>query len=197
MKRYYFVMEAHVLARATVAGCELEAVLGDMTSEPVDAIVNAANTNLAHGGGLAGAIVARGGEVIQEESNELAPVATGEAVVTSAGALPCRWVIHAVGPVWGEGGEESSLRSAVRASLDRAAELAATSIALPAISTGIFGYPKEDGTAAIVDEARSWLLGNPESSLEAVRFTAFDEQTAGLFATAVRALATSMPETEI
>jgi O-acetyl-ADP-ribose deacetylase (regulator of RNase III) len=187
-------MEPQVLARNTVAGCQLEAVLGDMTAERVDAIVNAANTNLVHGGGLAGAIVARGGAVIQEESNRLAPVATGEAAATSAGSLPCRWVIHAVGPVWGQGNEEDSLRSAVRASLDRATELGAASIALPAISTGIFGYPKEEGTAVIVDEARSWLIAHPESSLEILRFTAFDEQTAGLFAAATDALATFVPE---
>ncbi len=186
-----------VLARNKVAGCQLEAVLGDMTSERVDAIVNAANTNLAHGGGLAGAIVARGGAVIQEESNQLAPVPTGSAAVTSAGTLPCRWVIHAVGPVWGQGNEETSLRSAVRASLDLAAELNALSIALPAISTGIFGYPKQEGTATIVDETRSWLVGHPGASLETVRFTAFDEQTASLFATAVRAQATSVPESGI
>ena len=157
-----------------------------MTAERVDAIVNAANSNLAHGGGLAGAIVARGGAMIQEESDKLAPVATGNAAVTSAGTLPCRWVIHAVGPVWGEGDEEASLRSAVRASLDRAAELGATSLALPAISTGIFGYPKKEGTATIVGEARSWLDGHPDSSLTTVRFTAFDEPTAELFADAIR-----------
>ena len=187
-------MQPHVLARGDVAGCRLEAVLGDMTSERVDAIVNAANTNLAHGGGLAGAIVARGGAVIQEESNRLAPVATGDAVATSAGSLPCRWVIHAVGPIWGDGNEEVSLRSAVRASLDRAAELGVASIALPAISTGIFGYPKKEGTAVIVDETRSWLVARPDAPLETVRFTAFDKRTASLFEAAVRALATSVPE---
>ena len=167
-------MQPRVLARGKVAGCRLEAVFGDVTSEQVDAIVNAANTNLAHGGGLAGAIVARGGAVIQEESNRLAPVATGDAVATSAGSLPCRWVIHAVGPIWGDGNEEVSLRSAVRASLDRAAELGVASIALPAISTGIFGYPKKEGTAVIVDETRSWLVARPDAPLETVRFTAFE-----------------------
>lgn len=179
-------MESRVLARQTVGSCILEAVLGDMTAERVDAIVNAANSNLAHGGGLAGAIVARGGAVIQEESERLAPVATGNAAVTSAGTLPCRWVIHAVGPIWGDGSEEVSLRSAVRASLDRAAALGATSIALPAISTGIFGYPKREGTATIVEEARSWLDCHPDASLAWLRFTAFDEPTAELFAAAIR-----------
>jgi O-acetyl-ADP-ribose deacetylase (regulator of RNase III) len=187
-------MESRVLERQTVAGCQLEAVLGDMTSEKVDAIVNAANSRLAHGGGLAGAIVARGGTIIQEESNRLAPVVTGDAVATSAGSLPCRWVIHAVGPIWGEGNEEASLRSAVRASLDRAWELGAMSVAVPAISTGIFGYPKKDGAEAIIDEVISWLEVHPETSLESVRFTALDEQTAGLFAHALRAQATFVPD---
>jgi O-acetyl-ADP-ribose deacetylase (regulator of RNase III) len=94
-------------------------------------------------------------------------------------------VIHAVGPIWGQGEEETSLRSAVRASLDRATELDAHSIALPAISTGIFGYPKEKGTAVIVEETRSWLARHPNSSLAVVRFTALDEPTATLFAKAV------------
>jgi O-acetyl-ADP-ribose deacetylase (regulator of RNase III) len=187
-------VEARVLARQTIAGCTFEAVLGDMTAERVDAIVNAANSHLAHGGGLAGAIVTRGGPVIQEESDRLAPVATGDAVVTSAGSLPCRWVIHAVGPVWGQGNEESALRSAVRASLDRAAEIGAVSVALPAISTGIFGYPKPEGTTTIVDEARSWISGHSDSRLERLRFIAFDIATAELFARAIHALATSVPD---
>ena len=187
-------MQPRILAEYTSGHCILQAVLGDMTVEEVEAIVNAANTNLAHGGGLAGAIVARGGAVIQEESNKLAPVATGSAAVTSAGALPCRWVIHAVGPIWGQGNEEPSLRSAVRASLRHAAELGARSIALPAISTGIFGYPKPEGTRIVVDEARSWLDEHPDSPLATVRFTAFDEPTAELFATAIRLLATFMPK---
>jgi len=190
-------MDPRILAEHASDRYVLQAVLGDMTAERVDAIVNAANSNLAHGGGLAGAIVARGGAVIQEESDRLAPVATGNAAVTSAGDLPCRWVIHAVGPIWGEGNEEASLRSAVRASFDRAAEQGATSIALPAISTGIFGYPKREGTAAIVEEARSWLDGHPDSSLTTARFTAFDELTAELFADAIRVLATFMPNSGI
>jgi len=190
-------MDPRILAEHAGNHYVLQAVLGDMTAERVDAIVNAANSNLAHGGGLAGAIVARGGAVIQEESNRLAPVATGNAAITSAGNLPCRWVIHAVGPIWGEGNEEASLRSAVRSSLDRAAELGATSIALPAISTGIFGYPKQEGVASIIEEARSWLDGHPDALLTRVRFTAFDELTAGLFAEEIRVLATFMPKSGI
>jgi O-acetyl-ADP-ribose deacetylase (regulator of RNase III) len=190
-------MEAKILAEKAVGDCVFQAVLGDMTAEVVDAIVNAANTQLAHGGGLAGAIVARGGAVIQEESDRLSPVATGEAAVTTAGDLPCRWVIHAVGPIWGQGDEERLLRSAVRASLDRAAELGATAIAMPAISTGIFGYPKQDGVATIIDESKSWVLGHRDLALKRLRFTAFDEETAGFFASAVSVLATFMPDSGV
>ncbi len=151
----------------------------------MEAIVNAANTHLAHGGGLAGAIVRRGGRSIQEESNRVAPVPVGGAAVTGAGSLPARWVIHAVGPRWGEGEEESKLRSAVSSSLDRAAELGARSVALPAISTGIFGYPKAEGTRVIVDQVIRWLCAHPRSSLGRIRLTAFDRPTAQLFARAL------------
>ena len=178
-------MEPRTLEQRTVAGCTVSAVLGDLTEQPVDAIVNAANSALAHGGGLAGAIVRRGGAVIQEESDRLAPLPVGGAATTGAGALPCRWVIHAVGPRWGEGDEELKLRSAVRSSLVEATRLAARSLALPAISTGIFGYPKRDGTRVIVDELCRWLSEHPETSLCDVRLTAFDAETAGLFATAI------------
>jgi O-acetyl-ADP-ribose deacetylase (regulator of RNase III) len=179
-------MEARVLETKTVGNRSIEAVLGDLTAESVDAVVNAANTQLAHGGGLAGAIVRRGGELIQEESNRLAPVPVGGAAVTTAGDLPCRWVIHAVGPRWGEGEEEAKLRSAVRSSLDAADRLEARSVALPAISTGIFGYPKDEGTRTIVDELLDWLDHHPETTLESIRLTAFDQPTAELFAEALR-----------
>jgi O-acetyl-ADP-ribose deacetylase (regulator of RNase III) len=178
-------MSSRALATRTVAGCTVSAVLGDLTEQRVDAIVNAANSALAHGGGLAGAIVRRGGGVIQEESDRLAPVRVGSAATTSAGALPSRWVIHAVGPRWGEGDEELKLRSAVRSSLAETARLDARSLALPAISTGIFGYPKPDGTRVIVDELCGWLTAHPETRLCEVRLTAFDEETAGLFAGAI------------
>jgi len=181
-------MQAKILESRAVAGRTVNAVMGDLTEERVDAIVNAANSRLAHGGGLAGAIVRRGGDVIQQESSRLAPVAVGSAVTTGAGALPSRWVIHAVGPRWGEGEEESKLRSAVRASLDEADRLGAASVAVPAISTGIFGYPKRDGTRAIVDELRRWIEEHGGSSIEEIRLTAFDEETAALFAEALRNL---------
>jgi len=178
-------MDPMTLETRTVAGCTLAAVLGDLTELRVDAIVNAANSALAHGGGLAGAIVRRGGAAIQKESDRLAPVPVGGAATTGAGALPCRWVIHAVGPRWGEGDEERKLRSAVRSSLAEATRLAVRSLALPAISTGIFGYPKPEGTRAIVDELCRWLAEHPQTTLREVRLTAFDAETATLFAAAV------------
>lgn len=182
-------MHREVLESRSIAGCSVSAVRADLTEERVDAIVNAANTYLDHGGGLAGAIVRRGGHVIQEESDRLSPVAVGSAVTTGAGALPCRWVIHAVGPRWGEGDEERKLRSAIRSSLEEARRLGAASVAAPAISTGIFGYPKADGVAVLVDEACRWLDEHPASGLRELRFAASDDDTATLFAAALGSLA--------
>ncbi len=179
-------MEPTILETRVVAGCTVRAVLGDLTAERVDAIVNAANSRLIHGGGLAGAIVGRGGAIIQEESDKLAPIPVGGASATSAGTLPSRWVIHTVGPRWGEGDEEAKLRAAVVSSLEEATRLGARTLALPAISTGIFGYPKPSGTRVIVDTVCRWLEDHPDSNFDEVRFTAFDHPTADLFAAALR-----------
>jgi len=173
-------MATETLVRRAVGRGEIVVVHGDLTEERVDAIVNAANPRLAHGGGVAGAIVRKGGEEIQRESFVKAPVAVGGAVVTGAGRLPCRWVIHAVGPVWGEGDEEAKLRAAVRSALDRAAELGLASVALPAISTGIFGYPKAEGCRAIVEEAIRRLSGET-GPLRMIRLVSIDEETARRF----------------
>jgi len=178
-------MQSRTLASRRIGDRTIEAVLGDMTAESVDAIVNAANSHLAHGGGLAGAIVQHGGEIIQQESRRVAPVPVGEAASTGAGALPCTWVIHAVGPRWGEGGEEAKLRSAVRSSLEEGDRLGARSIALPAISTGIFGYPKVEGTRHIVGEVAAWLRSHNDTSVKLVRLIAFDAFTAELFSSAL------------
>ncbi len=179
---YTFHMKSEILFSLERGQTRIEAVLGDMTEEEVDVIVNAANSRLLHGGGLAGALVRRGGQSIQTESNRIAPIPVGGAGVTSAGTLPARWIVHAVGPRWGEGDEEQKLRSAIRASLTRADELGAAAIALPAISTGIFGYPKQAGVRTIVDELLRWLDDNPDTALRLVHLTAFDEPTAALFA---------------
>jgi putative ATPase len=171
----------------------LEAVQGDITEEETDVIVNAANERLAHGGGVAGAIVRRGGREIQEESDrwvrEHGPVPTGSAAITGAGRLRARYVVHAVGPRWGMGNEEKLLAQAVSSALQRADEVGARSVALPAISTGIFGFPKESGVRVIVTAVQEYLDSHPESSIERVRLCDRDAGTASLFAETLKALA--------
>ena len=125
----------------------LKIVQGDITVEEVDAIVNAANEHLQHGGGVAWAISKRGGPTIQQESDEWirtkGTVSHAHPAWTSGGLLPAKYVIHAVGPAWGGGDEDVNLAVSVSRSLHVADELVIKSIAFPAISTGIFGFPKE------------------------------------------------------
>ncbi len=156
-------------------------VQGDITERDVDAIVNAANSRLQHGGGVAGAIVRKGGQVIQEESDAIGFVPVGQAAITGAGRLRARFVIHAVGPRMGEGDEDRKLKSAVRSSLQLASEKGLTSISLPAISAGIFGFPKDRCAAILVAEAVSYAREHPGSSLAVVEFCVVDDETAGFF----------------
>lgn len=164
---------------------KLQLVQGDLTQEAVDAIVNAANDRLQHGGGVAGAIVRAGGPGIQAESEAWVqthgPVSHAEPAYTRAGELPCRYVIHAVGPVWGVGQEDEKLAAAVAGSLRLADRLELRSIALPAISTGIFGFPKERAARVILNAVRSYFESNPASGLELVRLTLFDGPTVEAF----------------
>ena len=158
---------------------------GDLTEEKVDAIVNAANAHLAHGGGVAGAIVRKGGQEIQIESDtwvrDHGSVPHNRPAITSAGRLPCRYVIHAVGPIWGEGDEDSKLRAAVTSSLTLADEKALTSLSLPAISCGIFGFPKDRGAQVILDAIVDFFAHMPDSSLSEVRITLIDEPSVAVF----------------
>lgn len=163
------------------SGCQVALVLGDITTEEVDAIVNAANSRLAHGGGVAGAIVRAGGEVIQRESDELAPVQVGHSTITSGGDLPASFVIHTVGPRWGEGQEEEKLGSAIRSALILAGERALQSISLPAVSTGIFGYPLEAAVTVILSSIRAVLDEGYAKSLKEIRICLFDEHTLHAF----------------
>ena len=139
-------MRQILFEHTTPGGQVIRVVQNDLTTEAVDAIVNAANEHLAHGGGVARAISRKGGPVIQQESSawvcEHGPVPTGSAAITGAGSLPCRYVIHAVGPVWGSGDEQAKLASAVRSALDLAGEHELRSVSMPGISSGIFGFPK-------------------------------------------------------
>lgn len=157
---------------------------GDLTAESVDAIVNAANEHLAHGGGLAAAIVRAGGQTIQQESRNVAPVPTGSAKSTGAGSLPCQRVIHAVGPIWSRQSEQESdrlLASAIRAALEVAAGEGLASISIPAISSGIFGFPKDRCARISFETIEAFLAENPDSSLREIRLCNFDEQTVGIF----------------
>jgi O-acetyl-ADP-ribose deacetylase (regulator of RNase III) len=167
-------------------GARLVIRRGDITEEHVDAIVNPANTHLAHGGGVAGAIVVKGGPEIQRESNAIGRVAVGSAVITTAGKLPCRAVIHAVGPRWGEGDEESKLRSAARSSLALAQDRGFETIALPAISSGIFGFPKDRCAEILLEAAEEFLREHPAGSLREVAFCLYDMPTVQAFENAWR-----------
>ena len=161
------------------AGQTIQLVRGDITAETTDAIVNAANAYLQHGGGVAGAILRRGGPGIQQESEAWVrahgPVSQAAPAWTSGGNLPCRIVIHAVGPIWGDGDEEAKLAAAVTGALRLADELGLASIAFPAISTGIFGFPKERA-ARVMFAAIHEYSGKP-SGLHLIRVVLYETET--------------------
>jgi len=163
----------------------LQLVQGDLTEERVDAIVNAANAHLQHGAGVAGAIVRRGGSKIQAESDAWVrthgPVPHAQPAYTGAGKLPCRYVIHAVGPIWGEGEEDKKLHVAVYGALELADQLNLTSVAFPAISTGIFGFPKARASRIILETIRSYFSRQAESKLRLVRIILIDSVTLSAF----------------
>src|SRR5919108_4777369 len=140
-------MNTVLVERILPTGQTIQILQGDITIEEVDAIVNAANEFLQHGGGVARTISNRGGSAIQKESNawvrEHGRVSHTNPAWTSGGNLPAKYVIHAVGPVWGDGDEDNKLEAAVTGSLRVADELNCSTLALPAISTGIYGFPKD------------------------------------------------------
>ena len=158
---------------------DIEAKLGDITLEQVDAVVNAANEALAGGGGVDGAIHRAAGHAeLQAACRELGGCTTGDAKATPGFGLAARWIIHTVGPVWRGGGhgEPDLLASSYRRSLEVAGELGAQSVAFPAISTGIYGYPPDEAARIAVETVRS-----AETQVELVRLVAFDEATFRLY----------------
>lgn len=159
----------------------IEALRGDIAAFPADAIVNAANEFLQLGAGVAGAIRRAGGPSIQRECDRIGRCPTGGAVSTAAGDLPARWVIHAVGPVWSGGAsrEDELLDSAVTAALARAEALGAASVALPALSTGVYGFPLE--RAARISVAAARRFAETARTVQRIVFVLFDQMALDVF----------------
>jgi len=167
-----------------VNGCTIELVQGDITQQEVDAVVNAANSRLAGGGGVDGAIHRAGGPAIMAETDRRYPSGcpTGSAVISRAGNLSAKYVIHAVGPIWSGGtcGEPELLASVHRRCLELAVEQTCDSIAFPAISTGVFGYPIDQAATGALRTAINFLKTTSKPSL--VRFVLFDRRAYEVFA---------------
>lgn len=173
----------------TISSCLLSLVVGDITTQTVDAIVNAANSRLIGGGGVDGAIRRAGGPAIETECAairaERGGCPTGSAVITGAGRLPARYVIHAVGPIWQGGGqgEADLLASAYRNSLELAAERGARTVAFPSISTGVYGYPVAAAARVALRTVAGELVSRP---FDEVRFVLFSDADFAAYAEALR-----------
>jgi O-acetyl-ADP-ribose deacetylase (regulator of RNase III) len=179
-------MNSVVVEKKLSTNQTLQIVQGDITIEEVDAIVNAANEDLQHGGGVAWAISKKGGEAIQKESDvwirKYGRVSHALPAWTSGGLLSARHVIHAVGPVWGEtSDDDKNLSDAVIGSLRVAEELKCKSISMPAISTGIFGFPKERAAGIILKSIEDYFIENKNSGIEQVRIILFDDASVKVF----------------
>ncbi len=177
-------MNTVLAERVLPSGQTIQIVQGDITIEQVDAMVNAANEHLQDGGGVAWAISKKGGSIIQKESEQWirqhGRVVHAHPAWTSGGDLPARYVIHAVGPVWGDGDEDQKLSDAVFGSLRVADELSCASIAMPAISTGIFGFPKERAAKIAFSTIEDYFVSE-RSGLLLVKLVLFDEATVNVF----------------
>jgi O-acetyl-ADP-ribose deacetylase (regulator of RNase III) len=164
---------------------KFQLIHGDITEEKVDVIVNAANSRLLHGGGLAGLIARKGGSVIQDESNEWVrkhgPVSHSDPAYTSGGNLPFKYIIHAVGPVWGSGNESIKLADAITGSLITADTLEVKSISLPAISTGIFGFPLEKAAGIIIRAIVQYFSNKTISGIESVHLVLYGKSDVDMF----------------
>jgi O-acetyl-ADP-ribose deacetylase (regulator of RNase III) len=162
-----------VVSQPLAGGRVFEVVIGNLLAEPVAAIVNAANGHLAHGGGVAAAIARAAGPALEEEGNRIVlqrgAIPTGDAVATTAGRLPFQAVIHAIGPIQGQGDEERLLVRALRSAFERASERGLASISFPAVSSGIFAVPLETCARAylraVVEHVAAW----PQTSLRTIR----------------------------
>lgn len=163
----------------------IQIVQGDITREEVDAIVNAANAYLRHGGGVAGAIVRAGGKIIQEESDRIVrnqgPLEVSEVAVTGAGELHAKYVIHVHGPQYGQDNVEEKLYHSFFNALEKAGELGVKTISIPAVSSGIFGVPKEISAKAFFNAVKDYFDKYPETTLALVRACNIDKPTTEVF----------------
>jgi len=170
--------------RTLPTGQTIQIMQGDITIEEVDGIVNAANEHLQHGGGVAWAVSKKGGPAIQKESDawirQHGPVSHSAPAWTSGGLLPAKYVIHAVGPVWGDSDADKKLSDAVTGSLCIADELKCKSIALPAISTGIFGFPKDRAAGILFTSIEEYFESNT-SQIKVVKLVLFDQSSTDVF----------------
>jgi len=172
--------------KAKINNTFLELVQGDLTDQTTDAIVNAANAALQLGGGVAGAIRRRGGPAIQEECNRIGGTHVGGAVITTGGNLPAKYVIHAVGPIYGDDHEDEKLKDATLGSLKLADKNRLKSIAFPAISTGVFGFPKDRCATIMLSTTIAYLEG--PTGLEKVVYCLYDKKTLEIFENALKSL---------
>ena len=168
------------MKQVSIKNTNIRIIKGDLTESDVDVIVNAANSHLQHGGGVAGAIVRKGGRIIQEESNKIGFVPVGNCAITTGGSLKARFVIHTVGPRWGEGQEEEKLKNAIRNTLALATEKGFNTLSMPAISAGIFGFPKESCANIIVNEVVTFIR-NESTPLREINLYLMDEEIVGFF----------------
>ncbi|CAG9329675.1 unnamed protein product [Blepharisma stoltei] len=180
----------------------IRVIQDDITAEKSDAIVNAANNHLMHGGGVAGAISDRGGPMVQKESTqwvrEHGAVPTGQVAVTGPGRLHCKYIIHAVGPIYhnGRSHESELLEEAVMSSLEKAHELGLQSISIPAISSGIFGFPKPLCAKIMARCTKNFIESHPETTIKEIRLTNYDTPTVTLMEKEVVALYDGLAEEE-
>lgn len=176
--------------KKAIGAATLEIIQGDITALEVDAIVNSANRFLSHGSGVAWAIVRKGGLAIEAESeawiSDHGSLNTGDAIILGGGTLPAKHVIHTVGPVWGEGGEESKLRRAIHNSLKVADSRQLKTIAFPAISTGLYHFPAERAAQTMLAEIKDYLSG--QTGLQRVVLCLYDAPTYEVFLQAFNAL---------
>jgi O-acetyl-ADP-ribose deacetylase (regulator of RNase III) len=174
-----------ILHELTLASTAVQLVKGDITLSNTDVVVNPANNHLMHGGGLAGLLSKKAGPALQQESRtwvkEHGPVTHDSPAYTGAGELPFRYIIHAVGPVWGSGDERGKLNDTVLGALKTANDLGVGSIALPAISTGIFGFPLEPAAVTILSSIKEYVESNPGTGLEKIQVVLYDDRSASIF----------------